>query len=422
MSPAPTSAAATWCRGDMNRDLDSSPVALFDEAVLASPYPAYRRLRAEGAVHYEPSLDMFFVLDDRTIHEVLDDPSTYSSNLMAVLQRDGAGVTAPGTVVPQGLDVLAIADPPTHTAHRRLVQPALSKRAVQNLGGAIDHEMVIRIEELVALGGGDWMVAVATPVPVVIISRILGLPSVDADRLLGWSDASVELLSGVAGPDRMVAIAAAIAEFMAYLGECLASEPVGLIGDIGAEVGDRLSHDEAVSMLLQLVTAGTESTTSLLGSAVRRLAADAELQHRLRDDPGLLDNFVEEILRLESPFRGHFRVATAEARLGDRTIPAGGRLMLLWGSANRDPRKHAEPDRLDLARPSTSGHLAFGHGIHFCVGAHLARLEARIALERLLELSDELRLSADHEDVYRPSLLVRRLERVDIEVISSRSP
>ncbi len=404
----------------MNRDLDSSPVVLFDEGVLASPYQAYRRLRAEGAVHYEPSLDLFFVLDDRAIHEVLDDPTTYSSNLMAVLQRDGAGVTIPGAGVSQGLDVLAIADPPAHTAHRRLVQPTLSKRAVQNLRGAIDHEMVTRIEELVALGGGDWMVSVATPVPVVIISQILDLPTEDAERLLGWSDASVELLSGVASPERMIAIGAAIAGFMAYLGERLASESVGLIGDIRAEIGRQLSHDEAVSLLLQLVTAGTESTTSLLGSAVRRLAADAELQDRLRADPGLLDNFVEEILRLESPFRGHFRVATTNAQLGERTIPAGGRLMLLWGSANRDPSRYAEPDRLDLARPSTSGHLAFGHGIHFCVGAHLARLEARIALERLLELSDEVRLSADHEDVYRPSLLVRRLERVDIEVTPSR--
>jgi cytochrome P450 family 144 len=404
----------------MNRDLDSSPVVLFDEAVLASPYEAYRRLGAEGAVHYEPSLDLFFVLDDRTIHEVLDDPTTYSSNLMAVLQRDGAGVTMPGAGVSKGLDVLAIADPPSHTAHRRLVQPTLSKRAVQNLRGAIDHEMVRRIEELVALGGGDWMVAVATPVPVVIISQILDLPAEDAGRLLGWSDASVELLSGVAGPDRMIAIAAAIAEFMAYLGERLAGESDGLIGDIRAEIGRQLSHDEAVSLLLQLVTAGTESTTSLLGSAVRRLAGDAELQDRLRADPGLLDNFVEEILRLESPFRGHFRVATTPARLGDRTIPEGGRLMLLWGSANRDPSRYAEPDRLDLARPTTGGHLAFGHGIHFCVGAHLARLEARLGLERLLELSDEVRLSADHVDVYRPSLLVRRLERVDIEVTSSR--
>jgi cytochrome P450 len=204
---------------------------------------------------------------------------------------------------------------------------------------------------------------------------------------------------------------------MTYLGEKLDDADTGLIGDIRAAVEDgRLTRDEAVSMLIQLVAAGTESTTSLLGSAARTLATDTALQQQLRTEPQLVANFVEEMLRLESPFRGHFRVATAATTLGGTSIPAGGRLMLLWGAANRDPRQYDTPAALDLDRHAITGHLGFGRGIHFCVGAHLARLEARVAIDRLLACSEHFELAEDHQDRYRPSLLIRRLEQVLLSI------
>jgi cytochrome P450 len=392
-------------------------VDLLDESVLASPYQAFDQMRAAGPVHADTALGLFFVIDHETIREVLDNPEVYSSHLVAVLQRGEATVSLSDSVVPEGTDVLAIADPPAHSAHRKLVQPTFGKREVQGLRAAIDREVTGRVEALVAQGGGDWMSMVASPVPVRVISGILGLPDEDADRLVRWSDMAVELLGGLADDDRLAVIYQALAEFMVYVVDRIADAPRGLMVTIrdAVEAG-QLGRDEAMSMVLQLVAAGTESTTSLLGSAVRILAADADLQSRLRGDPALIDDLIEETLRLESPFRGHFRVATRDTTLAGTPIPAGGRLMLLWGAANRDPDQFDEPELLDLSRPSIKGHLGFGRGIHFCLGAHLARLEAQRAIGCLLDRTDDVELAPEHADRYHPSLLIRRLEKVLITV------
>jgi cytochrome P450 len=392
-----------------------------DESVLASPYQAFDRMRAAGSVHADPALGLFFVIDHDAIREVLDNPDVYSSHLVAVLQRGEAKVRLPDSVVPDGTDVLAIADPPAHSVHRKLVQPTFGKREVQGLREAIDREVAGRVEALVAQGGGDWMSMVASPVPVRVISGILGLPEEDADRLVRWSDMGVELLGGLADDDRLAVIYQALAEFMVYIVDHMADAPTGLLVTVrnAVETG-QLTRDEATSMVLQLVAAGTESTTSLLGSAVRILAAGAELQSRVRRDPSLIDDLVEETLRLESPFRGHFRVATRDTTLAGTPIPAGGRLMLLWGAANRDPEQFDEPELFDLSRPSIKGHLGFGRGIHFCLGAHLARLEAQRAIGCLLERTAHVELAPEHEDRYHPSLLIRRLEKVLISVTPKR--
>jgi len=400
--------------------MSRASVDLLDESVLASPYGAFDRMRAGGPVHADTALGLFFVVDHDTIREVLDNPDIYSSHLVAVLQRGGATVSLPDSVVPEGMDVLAIADPPAHSAHRKLVQPPFGKREVQGLRETIDREVTGRVEALVAKGGGDWMAMVASPVPVRVISGVLGLPDEDADRLVRWSDMAVELLGGLADEDRLTVIYLAIAEFMGYIVDRLADTRTGLMVTVrdAVEAGE-LTRDEAVSLVLQLVAAGTESTTSLLGSAVRIVAADADLQSRLRGDPALIDDLIEETLRLESPFRGHFRVATRDTMLAGTPIPAGGRLMLLWGAANRDPVQFDEPQLLDLSRPAIKSHLGFGRGIHFCLGAHLARLEAGVAIGCLLDRTSDVDLAPEHEDRYHPSLLIRRLENVLISVTPS---
>ena len=401
--------------------MSRASVDLLDESVLSSPYEAFDRMRAAGSVHADTALGLFFVVDHDAIREVLDNPDVYSSHLVAVLQRGGAKVELPDTVIPEGTDVLAIADPPAHSAHRKLVQPAFGKREVQNLRAGIDLEVSGRVEALVAQGGGDWMAMVASPVPVRVISGILGLPNEDADRLVRWSDMAVELLGGIADDDRLSVIYESLAEFMLYVVDRIADTPTGLMVTVreAVEAGE-LTRDEAMSLVLQLVAAGTESTTSLLGSAVRIVAVDADVQSEIRRDPALIDDLIEETLRLESPFRGHFRVATRDTTLAGTPIPAGGRLMLLWGAANRDPVQFDEPQLLDLSRPAIKGHLGFGRGIHFCLGAHLARLEARRAVECLVERTADIRLAAGHEDRYHQSLLIRRLEQVHISVTPRR--
>jgi cytochrome P450 len=401
--------------------MSRASVDLLDESVLASPYEAFDRMRAAGSVHADTALGLYFVIDHDAIREVLDNPDVYSSHLVAVLQRGVATVRLSDSVVPEGTDVLAIADPPAHSAHRKLVQPTFGKREVQGLREKIDQEVTGRIEALIARGGGDWMAMVASPVPVRVISGILGLPNDDADRLVRWSDMAVELLGGLADDGRLRVIYEALAEFMTYIVERIADTPVGLMVTVRDAVGaGQLTRDEAVNLVLQLVAAGTESTTSLLGSAVRMLAGDSDLQTRLRNDPALIDDLIEETLRLESPFRGHFRVATRDTTLAGTPIPSGGRLMLLWGAANRDPLQFDEPGLFDLSRPAIKGHLGFGRGIHFCLGAHLARLEARQAIGALLERTDAVALAPQHEDRYHPSLMIRRLEKVLLAVTPSK--
>jgi cytochrome P450 len=184
-----------------------------------------------------------------------------------------------------------------------------------------------------------------------------------------------------------------------------------LLGDFATE---QLSADTAALMLVQLVSAGAESTASLIGSAVRILARRPDIADRLRQDGGLIPVFLEEVLRYESPFRGHFRHVLDDSALGGTSMPAGSHLLLLWGAANRDPAAFDDPHEFRMDRASAKGHLAFGRGAHFCVGAALARLEARVVISELLRVSSVIQPAGNAE--WLPSLLVRRLRRLPLTV------
>ncbi|WP_158079423.1 cytochrome P450 [Actinomadura sp. CNU-125] len=390
---------------------------LFSPEALADPHPRYARLRERGPVHLLPELGLHLVVAHEQVVRALEDPAVFSSNLAGLL---AAGAGGPDLLDLGGaaVDVLATVDPPRHTPQRTAVAPAFARRTVAELTDQIRDLLHPRVTGLARRGGGDWMAEVAVPVPVLVISRILGLPESDAGRIAAWSDAAIELLSGLAGPDRMMRLAVEIQEVMRYLDEQIAraaARPCG--GLLDSLVRDRsLTRDERVQMALQLVTAGSESTTSLMGAAARALADDPALADRLREEPDRIEAFVEETLRLESPFRGHFRVTTRDTELGGVNLPAGSRLMLLWGAVNRDPAAFSAPDTLDLHRPAIKSHTAFGRGIHFCVGAHLARLEAVLAVRALL---DQGAFRATSPARYVPSLMIRRLAHLDLAFVSS---
>ena len=171
-----------------------------------------------------------------------------------------------------------------------------------------------------------------------------------------------------------------------------------------------------MAIVIVLVGAAGESTSSLVGSAIRILAQDRSLQQRLRENPALIESYVEEIVRLESPFKGHYRVVQKETQLDGVAIPEGAHVFLLWAAANRDPAVFKNPDTLDIDRADISEHLGFGYGIHFCIGARLARMEARVILEELLNQTKFFRLDDTIPVAHVPSIFVRRLDQLHLRL------
>lgn len=396
---------------------------LFSSDALENPYPVYDRLRRERPVFPLPGTNLHLVTRHADAMEVLDHPEIYSSNLVGWLNMGGDAAPAlmeleiAGTPVE---DVLATADPPVHTEHRKLLRDRFAASRIARLEPLVQG-LVDELLDPFLGGGGEWMAEFCVPLPVRVIARIIGLPDGDWPRLTIWSDHGVELLSGLASPERMAELGASEAEFHVYLLERLheAQKDPGddALGDVARALNaGELNEAQAAIIVLTLVVAGSESTTSLMGSAVRGLCDDPALQAALRAEPKRIPPFIEETLRLESPFRGHFRVTTQDVTLGGIDLPKGSRLMVLWGSVNRDPDAFERPSECAPDRDNVKLHMGFGWGIHFCLGAYLARLEARLAIGSLLARTSKVALAADAEARHVPSLFVRRLERLLLRV------
>ncbi|PWD42551.1 cytochrome [Gordonia paraffinivorans] len=335
------------------------------------------------------------------IADVVRRPAEFSSNLTATMicHDDGSISEFPVAGPGDAMHVLATADGARHRLHRSLVMPSLTPARIRELEPRVAEVVDTAWSEGVDGDRLDWSAAVAQRVPVTVVTELLGLPAGDVDDLSRWAHATNVLIDGVITGAELSTATTAVAELTAYLDDALArtlGDPgvgAGVLGDIAAAVsrGD-LDRAAAVMMLLQLVAAGSDSTTSLLDSAARLLVEHPEVTGRLRGEPEALPAFVDEALRLESPFRGHFRHVVEDTVLGDTRLPAGSHLYLMWRAANRDPGQFDDPDRLDLdrgrdagaRRPARSAHVAFGKGIHLCVGSGLARLQGRLTIEKLL--------------------------------------
>jgi cytochrome P450 len=315
------------------------------------------------------------------------------------------------------IDAIANADEPSHSVHRKLVLPHVTPKVVALLEETLREWAVELIDPLVDEGGGDFVHRVANPLPTRAMALVVGLPLEDVDRLLDWAMTGTEILAGTTTPERMGLVAAKTGQMAAYLLGQLqhalaapeAQPSPGVIGELARGVREGLiSESDGASILVVLAGAGGESTSSLTGNAVRILAEQPDLQQELRVKPQLIPEFVEEAVRLESSFRGHYRHVKRDTKLGDAELSAGSRIMLLWAAANRDPKMFENPDSVDIHRSSLREHLAFGRGIHFCVGARLARLETRVILEEMLARTRCFALDPRRPPRYVSSIFVRR--------------
>jgi cytochrome P450 len=398
----------------------------FDLAVLADPYDLYARMRATSPVHYVPDMDLFLVSRYADVQDAASRKDEFSSHLTALVMASASTAHSIGAELVQmdggidAVDALATADPPDHTRQRKTV--ARTFREIERSEIAIRRVIDEMLAPMIAAGSCELMGDFAEWVPVRVIADVLGLPDADAALMKRGADSGVELLSGVTPPDRLAECMNDIIELNAYIHAHIANAsaraPDRLLGLLATFIEDgTISEAEATSIALQLVIAGSDSTGNLIGNAVRVLAENPKVQADVRAAPTLIPMYLEEVLRFESPFRGHFRVATRNTTLGGTDIHEGARLFLMWGSANRDPAVFDQPEQVVLNRPNANEHFGFGWGVHRCVGAPLARLEARLALEQLLAATSHIeRTAGTSAPDYVPSMLVRRLSHLHLDL------
>lgn len=397
----------------------------FGAQTIENPYAFYEALREEAPLFKPKGADCYYLSRYEDIKQVAMDPDRFSSNIVAILLAGGSGRLS--TFVPPRLpmappDVLALQDPPVHRIQRKIATAGLGKGFVQVLEpqvrGLVDRHLddVLRAREV------DWMDAFAFRIPIALTLDILSIPRDDAMQVKSWADEAISLLSGV---NTRWELAKKVWNGFGFFKWCRAQledaerrhpQPGFMMGALIDAVREGvMTRREAAATVLQIIIAGSDSSASLMGSMVRLLAQNPDVQQELRAHPELIPAFVEETLRLESPFQGHFRKTKVPVELYGQALPPNERIMLLWASGNRDPRKWPSPSEIDLRREGARQHLGFGYGIHLCLGAPIGRMEGRIALEQLLARTDWVELDGT-DFPHRQSVFVRTLERLPIKV------
>ena len=386
-----------------------------DPEFLADPYPTYHRLRDEDPVHHSP-MDFWVLTRYEDVAAVLRDPRFIKEPIVSMVAAR-FGVSVPPGV---GLSMLD-RDPPDHTRLRSLVSKAFTPRVVDGLRPRIQKmvdELITRAE---AVGTMDLIEEFAYPIPVNVICEMLGVPVEDHERFKGWS---LDIARGLDSvwlppeseiPKRSGAARHAIGDYMrGLIGERRASPRADLLSALIAaeEAGDRLSEDELIATCILLLIAGHETTVNLIGNGTLALLRHPEELRRLRETPGLITSAVEELLRYDGPVQRTARITSTAVTIGGRTIPKGEMVMPFIGAADRDPSQFPDPDRLDLGR-ADNRHIAFGWGIHFCLGAPLARVEGQIAIDTLVRRLPRLALVND-EPEHRQSLTLRGLKALPV--------
>jgi cytochrome P450 len=394
---------------------------LLDPHVIDDPYPFYRALRTDAPVWRVPGRDVYVVSTFALVAEASSRVEDFSSNMRALLYRDDEGL--PGRIAfgNVGVDALATADPPIHKLHREVVFPELVANRMTALEPVIQGLVTECLARTIEDRAVDFMSVVGNVIPITIVSRLIGFPDSDPDRLLAAAFDSTSLIGATLSLAELEVLVGRASEIETWISEQLAASVPGPRDDIltaiaqGVTAG-ALSEHQGCVVLHTLLSAGGESTSSLLGNAVRMLAEDQKLQTHLRENTELVPAFVEEALRLESPFRFLLRSVPKATSIGGVDIPEGSTVLLFWGAANRDPDVFETPDLVVLNRPVPRRHVAFGRGIHHCVGAPLARMEARMVLTALLEQTSEIGLDRRSPPEWVHSLMVRRHQSLPISV------
>jgi cytochrome P450 len=385
--------------------------------VYLDPYPTYAALRAKDPIHWSPLMDSWVFTRYEDVDAILRDHRRFSSDTRQRRPRRTRTSRAP-----RSDPNMLVLDPPDHTRLRALVNKAFTPTAIEALKPricAIVHEILDRIDDP---AGFDLIDTMAYPLPVLVMAELLGVPSQDYAQFKLWSDRRARILEPT-----MTAVEAELAvqaaqEFDVYFRTIVnarRTEPQDdLISTLVAveEQGDTLTEYELLVMLRLLLIAGNETTTNLIGNGMLALLRHPEQLQALQQNPALIPTAIEELLRYDTPVQLDGRTALEDMQIKGRSIVKGQGIVLLLGSANRDPEVFTHPEQLDITRNEAS-HIAFGRGIHHCLGAPLARLEGRIAFEALFERFTDLRLLTAQPQ-FKDNVVLRGLKALPIGAVS----
>jgi hypothetical protein len=374
-----------------------SPLVSHDQDSLRCPAGIYRQLRDEG-VRYAPEIDAYVVARHDDVVRVLRDGRTFSSR-----NTVGRVVAADAPADPHALTpLLLMSDDPVHARRRSIVNRAFTPSKVAAWEPQVRQLAREHVERLRDLPEVDFVRDLAALLPVRVISMVLGVPLEDVAKFREWSEEITSSVGHHGGdPERRQQVQE---QFSAYIGSLL-DRWDGVVGTsvlsqiAAAERAGELTRHEGVRFTAELLVAGNITTTHHISSGIALLARTPEIFWRLRDDPALIQPFVEESLRLEPPIQGFYRLVTADAEVGGVAIPSGSRVFVLYGSANQDDSAWADCPHLRLDRPNGAAHVAFGKGAHACIGSALARLEGRVVVEQLVELLDGFELTVPPSQV-----------------------
>lgn len=400
----------------------------FSTNAIENPAAIYARMRSVSPVCQIGELRAFFVGTHAAVEEAVKRHENFSANLNAMLVcgEDEKPYVLDLKALGATNNVIATADEPDHAIHRKLMLPPLKQSRIAELEPELRSFANERIAALIKNGGGDICSALSESLPAYVVMKLLGLEGDAAlEAIRRWAMMGGDFLAGRLNNTQMHQVFVESAALMEYLSACLDAVQTCEPGKrdesltarlVGGVEGGLITREQAIGILIVLFGAAGESTASLLGSAIRLLTEDASLQEKLRDNPTLIPNFIEEVVRLETPFKFHYRFVNHDTQLCGTSLKAGDVLLLGWASANRDAAIWDDADTLKLDRTLPERHFGFGYGIHFCIGAPLARLEVRVALEALLAGTRRIALDSDQPYAFAPSVFVRRMQHLHLHV------
>ncbi len=407
-------------------------INIFDPELMACPHAFFKKLRDEAPVYRDPNTGIFQVSKHELICEAARNAKVFSNDFGA-LQRDGGSDTYPQEAADimekegyPAVNTMLTADPPRHTKYRSLVDKAFSPKRVSDMGPAIEEKTNLIIDQFIEDGKCEVASQLAQPLPIRVIAEALGASTDDYEFFRISSEAFTDQLSGTSTPEEHIEIAKKLVKFQQYFAERLNEKTKNPSDDILSDLATlefedennvlrKMETPEQSSIIHHLFVAGSATTAHSITEAIKLLIENPDQMELVINDHSLIPNMIEEALRLLTPTNNMWRIATEDTELGGVAIPAGSALLLRYGSGNRDEDLFENPDKFDVTRKNARRHVAFGQGIHVCLGMNLSRKEMYTAFPIILDRLKNMRFADGNKFSYSPNILLRGLDSLNIE-------